>query len=82
MDRIALHPAKSNASLRAPIRTLIRAYASAIALIAARRALARSRAQLKDMPPHRLHDIGLTSDAAAQEASRPVWDAPDHWLRK
>lgn len=45
-------------------------------------ALRRARARLKTLEPHLLRDIGLTDEAAAYEANRPVWDAPNHWIRR
>ncbi|MBC2834388.1 DUF1127 domain-containing protein [Paragemmobacter straminiformis] len=44
--------------------------------------LARSRAHLARLDDHLLRDIGLTQEQAKAEVSRPVWDAPDHWIRK
>lgn len=40
-----------------------------------RQALARLDAQL-------LRDIGKSADEAAQEANRPVWDAPALWQNR
>ncbi len=33
----------------------------------------RSRRQLKDMPYHRLDDIGVTAAEAQSEAAKPFW---------
>ena len=44
-------------------------------------ALRRSRRRLADLDAHILRDIGLTPVEASREARRPLWDAPDHWLR-
>lgn len=41
--------------------------------------LYRQRRALASLDEAALRDIGLTRDAAAQEAARPLWDAPDHW---
>lgn len=41
----------------------------------------RSRRRLADLDDHILRDIGLTRDQALQEAERPIWDVPAHWLR-
>ena len=38
-----------------------------------------SRQRLSALEPHLLRDIGLTPEQARQEASRPIWDAPDLW---
>ena len=38
-------------------------------------ALHRSRRGLTQLDPHMLRDIGLT------EAARPLWDAPEHWMK-
>ncbi len=51
-------------------------------LLAARLGLARSRARLATLDDHLLADIGLTREKALAEADRPVWDAPDHWIRR
>ena len=44
-------------------------------------ALHRSRARLGALEPHLLDDIGLDKTAADAEAARPVWDAPETWIR-
>lgn len=41
----------------------------------------RHRRALADLDRHLLKDIGLSESAARQEAERPVWDVPSHWLR-
>ena len=46
-----------------------------------RSADARSRRRLAVLDDHLLADIGLSRDEALAEASRTVWDAPDHWYR-
>jgi uncharacterized protein YjiS (DUF1127 family) len=43
--------------------------------------VARQRHKLKALDPHLLDDIGLSRDAAAAEAARPIWDVPPHWLK-
>lgn len=47
--------------------------------IATARKLRRERKALLTMDAHLLCDIGLSRYEAVQEASRPVWDAPDRW---
>ena len=42
-------------------------------------ALRRSRQDLAELPDHLIRDIGLTREAVVAEATRPFWDAPDHW---
>lgn len=42
---------------------------------------ARQRRHLADLDDALLRDIGLTRDEARAEASRPVWDVPESWLR-
>jgi uncharacterized protein YjiS (DUF1127 family) len=42
-------------------------------------ALHRSRMQLAALDQHLLEDIGIDRTTAAQEAARPVWDAPSSW---
>lgn len=44
--------------------------------------LARERRQLARLEPHLLRDIGLSAEVAQQEAARPRWDAPAHWVRR
>ncbi|PRY74688.1 uncharacterized protein YjiS (DUF1127 family) [Marivita geojedonensis] len=44
-------------------------------------ALHRSRARLARLEPHLLDDIGLDAERAAEEASRPIWDAPSCWTK-
>ena len=43
--------------------------------------LARQRHALSRLGDHTLEDIGLTRTEARIEASRPIWDAPDNWLK-
>ncbi|QFU07960.1 hypothetical protein PARPLA_02480 [Rhodobacteraceae bacterium THAF1] len=43
--------------------------------------LYRERAQLAGLDATALRDIGIDATAARTEATRPVWDAPDHWSR-
>jgi uncharacterized protein YjiS (DUF1127 family) len=43
--------------------------------------LGRSRRRLGELDEHLLRDIGLTSTEARREAEKPVWNAPEHWLR-
>lgn len=44
-------------------------------------ALQRQRQRLAGLPDHLLRDIGVTREAARDEADRPVWDAPAQWTR-
>ena len=44
-------------------------------------ALRRQRRHLAELDDAMLDDIGLTRETALQEARRPIWDAPGHWLR-
>lgn len=39
----------------------------------------RSRRALARLEPHLLRDIGVHDFDAAQEAARPIWDAPVPW---
>lgn len=43
--------------------------------------LYRQRNALRGLTDAQLKDIGLTPDEALTEASRPLWDAPHHWMR-
>lgn len=54
---------------------------TALGRLLGRLALLRSRRRLAELDGHRLRDLGLTAEEARREAARPVWDAPDHWLR-
>lgn len=40
----------------------------------------RERQVLADMSTARLEDIGITRDQALDEAGKPVWDVPPHWV--
>lgn len=42
-------------------------------------AVSRSRHRLALLDDHLLRDIGLTREAADNEAARRIWDAPSHW---
>ncbi len=42
-------------------------------------ALIQQRRALRSLPEERLHDLGLSRSQAEREASRPLWDAPEHW---
>jgi uncharacterized protein YjiS (DUF1127 family) len=46
-----------------------------------RMALQRQRQRLAGLPDHLLKDIGVTREAARDEADRPAWDAPAQWTR-
>ncbi|WP_425043599.1 DUF1127 domain-containing protein [Primorskyibacter sp. S87] len=41
----------------------------------------RQRQALRRLDDARLADLGLTRSQAAVEAKRPIWDAPETWLR-
>jgi uncharacterized protein YjiS (DUF1127 family) len=62
--------------LAAPLRP------SPLAYLKRLRAMRRSRQDLANLPDYLIRDIGLTRDAAMEEASRPFWDVPDHWMRR
>lgn len=47
--------------------------------LGALRALLRQRRALSALDTHLLEDIGVSSEAARREASRPVWDVPETW---
>ena len=44
-------------------------------------ALRRQRLDLSQLDARALEDIGVTREAAENEVRRPLWDAPDHWMR-
>lgn len=56
----------------APIFTPLKAIADMAELWKQRRSLA-------ELDQHLLCDLGLTSQAAAREARRPLWDVPTNW---
>ncbi len=41
----------------------------------------RERQDLSDLDDHLLKDIGVSRTEAKKETKRPVWDAPNRWLR-
>ena len=43
--------------------------------------LVSQRQALSRLDDHLLKDIGVSREEAGKEAKRPVWDAPDRWLR-
>jgi len=43
--------------------------------------LAKQRRALANLTSDQRRDIGISAQDAAKEAARPVWDAPDHWMR-
>ena len=43
--------------------------------------LGRSRRRLGELEDHLLRDIGLTAAEARKESEKPIWNAPEHWLR-
>lgn len=45
------------------------------------RALARQRKALANLEDSMLSDIGITRAQAEHESERPVWGAPQHWMK-
>ena len=43
--------------------------------------LARSRRALRKLGAQQLADIGISKAQATEEARKPLWDVPDHWLK-
>ncbi|WP_371226832.1 DUF1127 domain-containing protein [Roseovarius sp. 2305UL8-3] len=43
--------------------------------------IARERRALSQLNADQLRDIGVSAHNAEAEARRPIWDAPDMWLR-
>ena len=41
----------------------------------------RSRHRLSQLDAKALRDIGLSQTEANREAQKPIWDAPNHWLK-
>lgn len=41
----------------------------------------QSRHRLGQLDTKALRDIGLSPAEANREAQKPIWDAPDHWLK-
>ncbi len=44
--------------------------------------LARQRRALTRLDDRALEDIGLTRREADIESARPIWDAPDNWVKQ
>ncbi|MEQ8898123.1 MAG: hypothetical protein RID23_13630 [Roseovarius sp.] len=44
-------------------------------------ALVRQRRKLAELDDAALRDMGLTRREALDEARRPAWDVPHHWIR-
>ncbi|MBT4568526.1 MAG: DUF1127 domain-containing protein [Marinovum sp.] len=40
-----------------------------------------SRHRLSQLDAKALRDIGLSQAEANREAQKPIWDAPNHWLK-
>lgn len=69
-------PARFFPALSGLFSQLVRPSADATdaqAVIAAWSKRARTRRQLRHLPPYLLRDIGLTSDQADQEIEKPFW---------
>lgn len=49
-------------------------------LVLRARALRQSRIALRHLDPRLMRDAGIDVEAARREASRPCWDAPEHWF--
>ncbi|MGR3514898.1 MAG: DUF1127 domain-containing protein [Paracoccaceae bacterium] len=41
----------------------------------------RERQHLQELDPYLLEDVGLTRSDVDRETHRPVWDAPNRWMR-
>lgn len=41
----------------------------------------RERRQLQNLDTHLLEDLGLSRTDVEAETKRPVWDAPNRWMR-
>ena len=54
---------------------------SVFARLARARALYRQRRALRALDDAALTDLGLSRDEALAEARRPVWDAPQNWIK-
>lgn len=44
-------------------------------------ATAKQRRALAEMDMDRLDDIGISQSEAHEEAGKPFWDVPSHWMR-
>jgi uncharacterized protein YjiS (DUF1127 family) len=55
--------------------------AGIVARIVGAHALWKSRRRLAALDEAALRDLGLTRTEALEEAERPVWNVPAHWLR-
>jgi uncharacterized protein YjiS (DUF1127 family) len=74
-----METAMSTLTMRAAVRGF--SLRRILARLAGRTGLRRQRAQLAALDAHLLGDIGITRAEALAEASRPVWDAPAHWVQ-
>ena len=52
---------------------------TALDLIRHQRAVYQTRQSLARLTADQLNDVGISAQAARQEAARPFWDAPIHW---
>lgn len=52
-----------------------------VRMIVGAHALWQSRRRLATLDDAALRDLGLTREEALDEAERPVWNVPAHWLR-
>lgn len=43
--------------------------------------IGRERKRLRDLDAHLLNDLGLSQADVELETKRPVWDAPNRWMR-
>lgn len=67
-----------NTAVYAPVR---RSRKGLLDLVIAVYATWRQRKVLSELEPHLLEDIGVSQTMAVNEASRPIWDIPAHWMR-
>jgi uncharacterized protein YjiS (DUF1127 family) len=77
------HKQESNAMLTLTLQRASRARPtkSLLSRFIQMRAVARQRKALAELDDSILSDIGITRAQAEYESARPVWDAPQHWMK-
>ena len=59
---------------------LTRRRSGVLGVLTAINSLWRQRKTLSELDAHLLNDIGVTPEMAKNEANRPFWDIPSHWI--
>ena len=67
-----IHPQRAGATRRKP---------GVLDRLVAWQAIHSQRTALGELDARLLEDLGISAEDARKEAKRPVWQAPEHWLR-